>query len=355
MAFSLSLPGFAAGSFRLPSSTCVRVPVFAKNNTAFPVFAKNSTAFPVFAKATTAFPAFIPPEVENLKGSAARDMAQRIQRLSVKTGLQADPIPTACVVPPNAGKEELPVLLLHGFDSSCLEWRNLYPFLPPMGIEAWALDILGWGFTDAQLASASVTVEAKREHIYEFWKTHIGRPMVVVGPSLGGAAAIDFALTHPDAVAKLVLIDAQGFAEGLGPMGSLPRVLAYAGVAVLKSTMLRTYANTLAFYDTQFATEDNMRVGRLHTLMPAWEDSMVSFMRSGGYNVADRIKEVKQDVLLIWGEEDKILDRAFAERFAAELPSVQLEWIQNCGHLPHLEKPQDVADLIREFMSKGSL
>ena len=44
------------------------------------------------------------------------------------------------------------------------------------------------------------SVEAKRDHMYHFWSTYIGRPMVVVGPSLGGAAALDFALAHPEAV-----------------------------------------------------------------------------------------------------------------------------------------------------------
>ena len=49
--------------------------------------------------------------------------------------------------------------------------------------------------------------------------------MVVMGTSLGGAIAMDFALEYPQAVEKLVLVDAQGFIDGLGPWRVAPKFL----------------------------------------------------------------------------------------------------------------------------------
>lgn len=43
-----------------------------------------------------------------------------------------------------------PILLLHGFDSSLLEWRRLVPELEEMGADVYAVDILGWGFTETE-------------------------------------------------------------------------------------------------------------------------------------------------------------------------------------------------------------
>ena len=47
-------------------------------------------------------------------------------------------------------------------------------------------------------------------HLHSFWQAQVKRPCVVVGASLGGTIAMDFALRHPAAVSKVVLIDAQG-------------------------------------------------------------------------------------------------------------------------------------------------
>lgn len=78
--------------------------------------------------------------------------------------------------------------------------------------------------------------EAKRSHLREFWLQVMGgRPMTLVGASLGGAIAIDFAHEFPEAVKRLVLIDAQGFIDGSGPGASLPGPLARLGVQVLGS------------------------------------------------------------------------------------------------------------------------
>ncbi|KAG0600539.1 hypothetical protein M758_11G042400 [Ceratodon purpureus] len=297
---------------------------------------------------TLKFPAFLPPDVELLREPVAREMAARIQHVPVQTSLTPEPIMTSCVIPKST-TSSAPVMLLHGFDSSLLEWRHSYPVLEEAGVETWAIDILGWGFSNAE-GVKSYNVAAKREHLYEFWKAYVKRPMVLVGPSLGGAAAIDFAVAHPEAVVKVVLVDAQGYTEGVGEMATLPKLIAYTGVALLKSVPLRLYANTLIFTKATFDfLLDSMRVGRLHCLMPGWADATVSFMLSGGYNVTASIPQVQQETLVIWGERDTIVPKSFAERFLADLPKARLELIQDCGHIPHVEKPKQFSSILKEF------
>ncbi|CAI7750424.1 unnamed protein product [Closterium sp. NIES-54] len=289
----------------------------------------------------TEFPAFLPPQVTELEEEAARQLARRVQRLPVQTKLASEPIMSSCIVPKNVGQTAVPILLFHGFDSSCLEWRRVYQRLEEGGAEPWAVDTLGWGFSDTtkDRGIQSFSVDAKREHLYQFWRQHLGgRPALLVGPSLGGAAAIDLAVNHPDVPAGLLLLDAQAFQEGVGPLAALPKFLAYAGVALLKSVQLRMSAIKMAFHDKTLSTEDAMNVGRLHCLMPDWADAMVDFMRSGGYHVSKRVGE------------DEILEPSLAERFKAELPDCRdVVHLQGCGHIPHVERPADVAQLILEL------
>ncbi|KAL7181492.1 hypothetical protein ACSBR1_040394 [Camellia fascicularis] len=187
----------------------------------------------------------------------------------------------------------------------------------------------------------------------QFWKSYIKRPMLLVGPSLGAAVAIDFAVNHSEAVEKLVLIDASVYSEGTSNMRKLPKAIAYAGVYLLKSIPLRLYATFLAFNGLPFGTcLDWTNVGRLHCLLPWWEDATVAFMNSGGYNVSSQIKQVKQKTLIIWGEDDQIISNKLAVKLHCELPNAIIRQVPDCGHIPHVEKPSVVAKLIAEFSSQ---
>ncbi|XP_057972353.1 alpha/beta hydrolase domain-containing protein VTE7-like isoform X2 [Malania oleifera] len=268
------------------------------------------------------FPSFLPKEVENIKDPFARAMAQRIQRLPVQTGFSDNCIMSSCVKPLTQ-REDNPAVLLHCFDSSCLEWRRAFPLLEEAGMEAWAIDILGWGFSDLEMLPPC-DVASKGYHLYQFWKSYIKRPMILVGPSLGAAAAIDFAVKHPEAV------------------------------SLLKSVPLRLFASFLAFNGMPVTTlVDWTNIGRLHCLLPRWNDAMVNFMFSGGYNVAAQIKQVKQRTLVISSEHDQIVSHELTLRLHSELPNAIMRHVPDCGHLPHVEKPQTIAKIISDFARSG--
>ncbi|KAB1206736.1 putative hydrolase YugF [Morella rubra] len=318
-----------------------------------PMKSRAPGRFGVWSSTGAGFPSFLPKEVENIKDRFARKLATRIERLPVSVSFSENPIMSSCVRPLIRSKTS-PVVLLHGFDSSCLEWRYTHPLLEEAGLEAWAVDILGWGFSDLERLPPCDGA-SKREHFYQLWNSYIKRPIILVGPSLGAAVAIDFAVNHPDAVEKLILIDASVYAEGTGNLAKLPRIAAYAGVSLLKSIPLRLYANFLAFTDISFSTSlDWVNVGRLHCLLPWWADTTVAFMISGGYNVSTQIEQVMQKTLIIWGEDDQIVSNKLAVRLHCELPNAIIRQIADCGHLPHVEKPNAVAKLILEYVQDDS-
>ncbi len=298
--------------------------------------------------AAASFPSCIPTQIDDVQEPAALAMAAAIEQVpcALKHGLTDTAV--ARTQAARGGSGEVPLLLLHGFDSSLLEFRRLFPLLDAAGVPAWAVDLLGCGFTGLQGAEGA-TPEDRRAHLYALWKEHLrGVPMDLLGASLGGACAIDFAVHHPDAVRSLVLVDAQAFVEGTP---ELPGPLADAGISVLRAVWLRQMANSMAYFDKQrFATDDAMRIGRLHTHAEEWPRSMLTFMNSGGYRVAGRVRDVAARTLVVWGQEDEILEPQNALRFAEELPNCDsVVFMPGCGHVAHLEQPAALRDAILRF------
>ena len=258
------------------------------------------------------------------------------------------------------GGIKCPVMLVHGFDSSALEYRRLGPRLASLGVDVYCVDLLGWGYTQLDDIK-SFSAQAKVDALKGFWET-VGKneQVVVGGASLGGAAVIEFAsqnLYKEDSegfVRGTILIDAQGFVDGIGPMSFLPSPLAKLGIQVLKSTPLRESANQMSYHDpSTFATEDALNVGRLHCLREGWEEGMLSFMQSGGFRPATKVSQITVPSLVLWGRQDGILKgEEFAYKFVETLPDGELKWVEECGHVPHLEKPEETAGLIAEFLEK---
>lgn len=73
-------------------------------------------------------------------------------------------------------------------------------------------------------------------------------------------------------------------------------------------------------------------------------------MRSGGYSLSERVKDIKQSTLIIWARNDEILDPEFADRFNTEITNSKLVYIEDCGHLGVLERPTDMAQAVFNFM-----
>jgi pimeloyl-ACP methyl ester carboxylesterase len=275
-------------------------------------------------------------------------LVQQIQQQAIATPLLPAPIPTTYVH--SGGSCQPPVLLLHGFDSSVMEFRRLLPLLADHH-DVWAIDLLGFGFTHRP-PGLPISPAAIQQHLYATWQTLIQRPVVLVGASMGGAAAIDFTLAYPEAVASLVLLDSAGFSDG--PTG-IPTPLAYLGAEVLRNPWVRDRISKAAYCDPRWASADAATCAALHLDCPGWRRAMASFTQSGGYRgLAARIATLTPPTLVIWGRDDRILGVEDARRFDQALQDRtsyhRLLWIDRCGHVPHLEQPQATAQAIHQWI-----
>lgn len=291
---------------------------------------------------------FFPPEIESLTEATSIALAQGIKRVAIAVPpLSEQPILTTYV---RQGETGIPILLLHGFDSSVFEFRRLLPLLAQN--ETWAIDLLGFGFTD-RIAGLALSPTAIKTHLYYAWKTLINQPVILVGASMGGAAAIDFTLTYPECVHKLILIDSAGFTAGPAMGKFLVPPFDALATAFLRHPKVRQKISKSAYYNPALASLDAELCAALHLKMTGWQAALIAFTKSGGYrSFQDQLSQVDKHTLILWGESDKILGTKDAKKFEAAIAHSTLIWIENCGHVPHLEQPQITAQHILNFADK---
>ena len=299
------------------------------------------------------FPSFLPYAVNLLQENTSIALAKGIKREPIRTSLSQNAISTSYVCQGTGA----PILLLHGFDSSVLEFRALFPLLATH-YQTWAVDLLGFGFTE-RLPNIDYNPSSIKTHLYSFWQTLINRPVILVGTSMGGGTAIDFTVSYPHAVEKLVLINSVGF-SGDFPLGKLLfPPLDYLAIEYWRQRKLQALFLGSKLGNLQPGEIEAIRCAVLHLEMNNWQTAMMSFTKSGGYSdLVEKIAQINTPTLILWGKLDETLPKIDAQKFNSAISqsehsvnaSSQLVWL-DCGHVPHLERSQAVADRLRLFLS----
>ncbi len=296
------------------------------------------------------FADFLPSSVTQLTDSTCIALAKSLKRQSIATSLTKQPIATSYI---QQGKDGIPILLLHGFDSSLLEFFRLIPLLATHN-ETWAVDLLGFGFTE-RVMGTPFSPAAIKTHLYSFWKSVIDEPVILVGASMGGATAIDFTLTYPNCVKQLVLINSVGY-SGSFPIGQfLFPPLDFLAVEFWRFLKLQTLANAKADRDRDAAYLDALLCTILPLEMPGWYESILAFTKTGGYSLSEQeIARIDKPTLILWGELDNFLAKGDAEKFNRAVARSILHKIKGCGHAPQFEKPEAIAQYILAFRPTAS-
>lgn len=290
------------------------------------------------------FADFLPRDVYFLREPESIALAQNIRCEPIDTPLSQSAIATSYVY---QGTGQTPILLLHGFDSSILEFRSLIPLLATQN-QTWAVDLLGFGFTE-RLPNIDYNSSTIKTHLYSFWQQIINQPVILVGISMGGGTAIDFTLTYPDTVKQLVLINSIGFSGDVSFGKYLFPPIDYWAVEYWRQRKLQALFWGSNFGNLEASEIEAIRCATLHLKMPNWHEAVMSFTKSGGYSgLANKIPAIDKETLILWGELDDTLPIIDADKFSSAIANSQL-FMLNCGHVPHLEQSSTIAECIQKF------
>jgi len=237
--------------------------------------------------------------------------------------------------------EGLPVLMLHGFDSSHLEFRRLAPLLAPTH-QLFIPDLFGFGFCPRPL-DASYGPEAVLDHPEQVLKQVIRRSgaerVGLIGASMGGSVAVELARRCPEQIERLLLLAPAGLTGRPMPVPPLLDQLGarFLGLPAIRRGLCRS---AFAMPDRDVGPAE-LEIASLHLACPNWAGALGAFARSGGFaGCGDPLPA--QPLRVLWGQNDRIL-RAPQKRAAQALLGERITELECCGHLPHIDQPTTVA------------
>jgi pimeloyl-ACP methyl ester carboxylesterase len=177
----------------------------------------------------------------------------------------------------------------------------------------------------------------------------------LVGNCVGGWLAAELAVRHPEKIRKLVLIGAAGlFIQGalIGDVFMHAQPEYGSSYATLRELLFSSDNHPLAlelFPDGKGALEDEVRRYQMLRL-----SSRIGFKPPYFYNhsLKNRLHRITAPALVIWGEHDHMVPRQHGETYAERIPNAKLTIIPGAGHSAHVEKPEETANLIQEFLKR---
>jgi pimeloyl-ACP methyl ester carboxylesterase len=243
-----------------------------------------------------------------------------------------------------------PVVLLHGLGGDGSRWQpNIAPLAKDFHV--LALDQIGFGQSDKPLASYHTGMLA--EFLVDFLKA-VGLPRAsLVGNSMGASVALYTAVNYPDKVDRIVLADGGGFrdrnAAPAPPTAETLRRRQLQNSVTRQET--RDFFNIL-FHDKSLVTDkmvDDQLAMRLRSAF-----TIARIQESGEKGIAslteEQVRAVRTPTLIVWGKYDELANPAGADRLERTIPGAKKVLIDNCGHLPQLEKAAEFNEIVRRFL-----
>jgi pimeloyl-ACP methyl ester carboxylesterase len=259
-------------------------------------------------------------------------------------------------------------LYVHGLGGASTNWTDLAALLA-VRFEGWALDLPGFGRSQPPSRNYSVHGHSRAvidvlEHLRDLPGEAAGRPVHLLGNSLGGLVSVLVAARRPDLVASLTLVSPAMPVYRVPPAFSRALLLLLVpGIPALAERRISGIAPeehvrsmvTMCFGDPERVPQERLTEAveemRERAEQP-WADRaltrsmrglLVSYLRPGRTNAWRLARGLRQPTLVVWGTADKLVDPAVAPRLAAALPDARLQLLDGVGHVAQLETPEPVA------------
>lgn len=232
-----------------------------------------------------------------------------------------------------------PVILLHGLGMTKETWQPSFAALAA-NYHVYAIDQIGFGRSDKPELDYKIATFV--DFLHGFLVSQDLGKATLVGSSLGGWIALEFAVQHPDLVDRLVLVGSAGLPwlhpapvdfkpTSLAAIRALMEALVYDKTRVTEPIVRQVFA-------------DHLRNNDGSTIQRTFAGFASSRFLDG------RLASIRVPTLVVWGREDEMIPLAAGEQLRDGIAGAQLVVLDHCGHIPHVEKPAEFTRAVLEFL-----
>ena len=247
-----------------------------------------------------------------------------------------------------------PLILIHSMGQSLFTWHRVIDSLSAQ-YRVFAVDLPGHGYSDKPVDEAAYSIGAVADVLVAFMDEMSLEKIDVVAFSMGSMIALNMAARFSDRIGKLVLICPGGLTA------TMPRQIRFlenplTGWLSAASISPKSIASLLtdAFFDRTLISPEMVR----EYYKPYTDKAAGAALRSAlrafdEEDVMPTLRDIENDVLIVWGVDDRWREVSSAEVFHIALPNAQFALIRNCGHILHEEKPERFLEYALDFLEHG--
>lgn len=256
-----------------------------------------------------------------------------------------------------------PVVLLHGFGASTYSWRQVAVSLSASN-KVICVDLMGFGHSEKP-SGESYTLDRQASLLKQFLANKNIDSPVLVGHSYGGGVCLSLLnqirQDPSQRVSGLILVDTICYQQRFPLFIKTLRSPCLRNMAFGLMSPRRSVSNLLKlvyYRDDRITTETvNEYVSRLEskgarealvsTAKHILPGDMQGFVRS--------YSDISVPTLIIWGEHDKIVPISLGKKLSADIPGASFTVIDDCGHAPQEELPEQTASVVKAFLGRLEL
>jgi len=244
-----------------------------------------------------------------------------------------------------SGSSKKTLVLIHGLGASCERWEKVLPILEN-DFQVIVPDLIGFGYSDKP--TVDYTMDFFSNFLEKFLKSLGIDKTSIIGSSLGGQIAAEFASSHTQSVEKLILVAPSG-------------IMKQSTFALDAYIMAALYPNELSAknaFETMDASGKEIPKTtitgfvtrmKLHNAKFAFMSTLLGLKNSE--SIISKLENISSPTLIVWGTEDPVIPIKFANDFVIHIGNSEFYEMSNCGHTPYVQKPELFASQVLKFLN----